>query len=269
MQREDRWVSSQPDYVLTRKGDRGLFRNVSIKRPRHHDSDHRAVVATIYAGSSRQIRGYRKRRGRFPVRLQRVGPRTATESKFEDLKAACEEPPPRQRAANNWILAETWRLVDERAMLRAKGTLSQQKHRQLNRKVKAGLNLDRSQRATDTAEAMELELREGDSKEAWRLLKGWYQNVEDRAPKPCYHSIERQTRERVELYTKVQPPGDPIPINIDPFAINDEVPTDAEVREVVRGLRNGRAGGVSGIRAKHMKQWLRDVVTEEEKGTVG
>ena len=78
MRREGRWVSSQPDCVLARKGDRGLFQNVSIKRPRHHDSDHRAVVATIYAGSSRQIRGYRKRRGRFPVRLQRVGPRTAT-----------------------------------------------------------------------------------------------------------------------------------------------------------------------------------------------
>jgi len=76
-------------------------------------------------------------------------------------------------------------------------------------------------------------------------------------------------RESVELYTKVQPPGDPIPINIDPFAINDEIPTDAEVREVVRGLRNGRAGGVSGIRAEHMKQWLQDVMTEEEKGTVG
>ena len=57
-------------------------------------------------------------------------------------------------------------------MLRAKGTLSQQKHRQLNRKVNAGLNLDRSQRATDTAEAMELKLKEGDLKEAWRLLKG-------------------------------------------------------------------------------------------------
>ena len=133
-------------------------------------------------------------------------------------------------------------------MLRAKGTLSQQKHRQLNRKVKAGLNIDRAQRATDTAEAMELRLREWEPKEAWRLLKGWYRTVEDRAPKPCYQSMERQTRERVELYTKVQPPGDPIPINIDPFAINDEVPTDAEVREVVRGLRNGRAGGVSGIR---------------------
>ena len=51
--------------------------------------------------------------------------------------------------------------------------------------------------------------------------------------------------------------------------INDDVPTDAELREVVHGLRNGRAGRASDIHAEHMKQWLCDVVEEEEKGTEG
>jgi len=54
--------------------------------------------------------------------------------------------------------------------------------------------------------------------------------------------MSKQTTERVELYEKVPPPGDPIPINIEPFEINDEAPGEVELRGVVRGLQNGRAG---------------------------
>ena len=97
-------------------------------------------------------------------------------------------------------------------------------------------------------------------------MKGWYRVTEDRAPKPCHESMEKQTKEREELYAKVPPPGDPIPINVDPFEINDAIPEDAEIRAVVRGMRNDRAGGASKIRAKDMKTWLRDAIEEEEEG---
>ena len=35
-----RWVSSQPDYFLCRMNSRGRFRNVSLRQPRHSNSDH-------------------------------------------------------------------------------------------------------------------------------------------------------------------------------------------------------------------------------------
>ena len=84
----------------------------------------------------------------------------------------------------------------------------------------------------------------GDLKEAWRCLKGWYRNAGEHSPKPCYESMDKQTRERVELYGKVPPPGDHIPINVEPFKIRDAALEDVEirVREIVRGMRNGRAG---------------------------
>jgi len=75
-------------------------------------------------------------------------------------------------------------------------------------------------------------------------LKGWYSAVEERDPKPCYQSMEKQTNERVALYGTVKPPGDPILINIEPFTINDAIPTESKIRTVVKELRNGRAGGV-------------------------
>ena len=70
----------------------------------------------------------------------------------------------------------------------------------------------------------------------------------------------------MDLYQKVSPPGDPIPINVEPFDIEDLVPADAGLREVVAGLRNGRAGGSRGIKAEHIKVWLRGIREEEEEG---
>ncbi len=48
--------------------------------------------------------------------------------------------------------------------------------------------------------------------------------------------------------------------------IPNSAPSDQELREVVRGLRNGRAAGATGLKAEHIKVWLRDVVREEEEG---
>ena len=48
--------------------------------------------------------------------------------------------------------------------------------------------------------------------------------------------MKKQTKEREELYQKITPLGDPIPIHVEPFNINDAVPEDAVIREVVAEL---------------------------------
>ncbi len=53
--------------------------------PRHHDTDHRAIVATFCAGLLRKFSMYRKRRERFPVRLPQNRPRTEGGALFEGL----------------------------------------------------------------------------------------------------------------------------------------------------------------------------------------
>jgi exonuclease III len=267
--RRGRWVSSQADYLLAREGDRRRFRNVALRKPHNHDSDHRATIATIYPGSKKHMKAYRKKRHRFPIRLPRHGPRTLLESKFEALREDISPPAPRARKSNHWISPATWKLVDHRAMLRRKGQLAQQGARKLGREIKASLKSDRRQRAADTASAVERNLEAGDPKEAWRCLKGWYRAVEDRAPKPCYDSMDKQTTEREKLYEKVPPPGDPIPINVDKFDVIDDCPEDAVIREVVKCLRNGRAGGASRMRAEDIKGWLRGIIEEEEDGREG
>ena len=174
------------------------------------------------------------------MKLPRFGPRSEMESQFAELQDAIVPPPARERPENQWISEQTWALIDNRARLRREGRLLQRAGGGMGRQINAALKGDRKQRADNIATDISHHLHEGDVVEALRCVKGWYRVAEDRAPKPCHESMEKQTKEREELYAKVPPPGDPIPINVDPFEINDAIPEDVEIRAVVRGMQNGR-----------------------------
>jgi hypothetical protein len=73
-------------------------------------------------------------------------------------------------------------------------------------------------------------------------------------------SLSAQTAERVTLYGRVASKGDPIPILVIKADIPDNVPSDGELKAVVRELQNGHAVGATGLQAEHIKVWLTDVV---------
>ena len=52
------------------------------------------------------------------------------------------------------------------------------------------------------------------------------------------------------------PPGDNIPVAIEPFAVEDGVPEEEEIEWEVKRLRNNRAGGPSRMLAGNLKVWL-------------
>ena len=72
--------------------------------------------------------------------------------------------------------------------------------------------------------------------EAWYRLQGWYKAAVDRAPPPARATLKRVTANRVALYSRIPPLGDNIPITIEPFAVKDGVPTEAEVEWAVKRL---------------------------------
>jgi hypothetical protein len=59
-------------YCMARDRDAKLFRNVAIRWPWFHDSDHRAVVASILRGRPGQPKLYPRCRQRFPLQLPPV-----------------------------------------------------------------------------------------------------------------------------------------------------------------------------------------------------
>ena len=133
-------------------------------------------------------------------------PQTETEVMFEELKASIEVPPPWEHPANRWISDRTWgALINLRGQLRHFGRLNQTESTQLGRQIHVLLKVDHQQpRMRDTWRGGDLQ---EDLKEAWNVAKRWYRMVEDRAPKPCYGSMEKQTAEREKLYQKRTPRG--------------------------------------------------------------
>ena len=261
--RQGRWITSQPDYIMCREGDVSEFRRASIKTPRFHNSDHRALVGYLRRGRRRKLQLYRRRRRRFPLQLA-PGPRTELESLFEELKATVEIPKPRERKENEWVSERTWALIDHRAQLARRGQLSHRGGRALKRQIWASLRQDRQDRAARVGAIIEQELLGGNVQEAFRNLRGWHRDATSTAPRPCFQTMERQTTEREELYREREPPGDTVPVRVDPFDVKDGVPPDAEWRTAVGNRTNGRTGGASFIRAEDMKGWLRGVEREED-----
>ena len=78
----------------------------------------------------------------------------------------------------------------------------------------------------------------------------------DRAPPPARVTLERIAAERVELYSYVPPLGANIPISVEPFPVDDSVPTEYKIEWEVKRLHNQRSRGPSGMRAEHLKGLL-------------
>jgi hypothetical protein len=207
---------------------------------------------------------YRKRLAKFPIRLP-WGPQDKLTTLFEKLRLDVMAPPMRAQPHNQWISLPTWALINKRAALQQQGKLLQQATRLIGRRIAAGLKGDHAKHAAAAAEKIEGHLAAGEPKEAWRSLRGWYQAVTDCAPKASKMSLAAQTAKHVALYGRVASKGDHIPIHVDKADIPDDIPSDRELRDVVRELQNGRAAGGTGLQAEHIKVWLMDVVREEEE----
>jgi hypothetical protein len=123
---------------------------------------------------------------------------------------------------------------------------------------------DRRARTAQVSSMIEAELMGGNVREAFCHLKGWYRAALETTTWPCPQTMVKQTAEHVDLYRQQDPPGEPLPINIDPILVDDGTPSKGEIRVAVAGLSNGRAGGASGMRAEDVKAWLRGIKLEED-----
>jgi hypothetical protein len=239
------------------------FRNVAFWKPRIHTSDHQAVVAFIWKGKVGKLKHYRKSRQTFPLQLPPVEEQDAQTHLFEELRATCKDDVPTQCKRSDWISEESWRLIAHRAMLCRTGRLCQMGGRHMQRQIGALLCKDRADHTERVGTLIESKLTGGSVQEAFRHLKGWYRATLETQARPCFHTMERQTSERVDLYARRLSPGDPLPINVKRTEINNDVPSDGELQTAVSKLSNGRAAGASGMRAKHAKEWLRGIRQED------
>ena len=82
---------------------------------------------------------------------------------------------------------------------------------------------DRKRRVEEAGTAVENMLQEDppNARGAWRRIKGWYKAAAKKGPPPARATLERITAEQTELYCRVPPPGENIPVNVDPTNSDD------------------------------------------------
>ena len=133
-------VRYRTDYLMGT--DRILFRNVSVRNPRHNN-EHFMVVGCLRSALARDHARYIKGRRKMPHKPPTEP--TREDGIFEALWRAVPKPHEPEKHKNAWISEDTWRLVDERVYAR-RGTGVRVRIRRLGHAIRASLLGDRKRR---------------------------------------------------------------------------------------------------------------------------
>ena len=255
-------MRSWTDYILGTYCS--LFGNFSVRDPQNN-SDHYVVLGCIHSASLREHARYLGGRKRLPLCPPNIPMRE--DRIFAALRRAVPKPRDQEAGKNTWILATTWRLLNERVSARQYIAKEQALIRSLGRAIKASLREDRKRRAYEAGAGVE-KLSGSDPplhREACQRIKEWYKAAVDRAPPPARVTLKWIMAERLELYSHVPPPETNIPIFVQPFLVDNSVPTEDEIEWAVTQLRNHLSRGASGMREEHLKRWLATVQKSEKE----
>ena len=132
------------DYILGT--DCRLFGNVSVQDPRHN-SEHYLVLGCLHSASLKEYMRYLWGQKKLPLQLQTYPMRE--DKIFAALRRAVPKKRAREAQRNECILAEMWRLVDERVSARQDLAKGQTITRRLGRAIKSSLTTDRRRRAEE------------------------------------------------------------------------------------------------------------------------
>ena len=82
--------------------------------------------------------------------------------------------------------------------------------------MKKSLAEDRRRRAEEAGAGVEALVKADPPliQEVWYCIQGWYKAAVGQAPPPDRATLKRITAERVALYSRFQPPGESIPVEI-------------------------------------------------------
>jgi hypothetical protein len=261
----DTILTSKCDYIFGT--DCQLFQYIQIKEPNHF-SDHRMVTGGIRSATRTNHIKYMQSRRRFPL-CTRPEATTSNNAELEYSKfkqqIQTQAPEIEKHAKQPWISESTWKLIDARASKSRSNSFRPGEQQHLARRIKRALNRDRKRRIEKAGDAIEHNLQSGRLKEAWNALQRWYKHSGDRPPCPTWTDLRDTSNEFKTLYKATQSPGNPITTHVDSqFTVNDTLPTENEIANAVRNLKNGKAPGHSGIHAEHLKELLKQATREQE-----
>jgi hypothetical protein len=101
--------------------------------------------------------------------------------------------------------------------------------------------------------------------EAFHHLKGWHKATMEMQSKSCFHTMDCQTLERVNIYAHRQSVPRGPPPHLGPTSQNQQRQSiNDEIWVAANKLSNGHAGGATGMCAEHLKVWLWGTLEKED-----
>jgi Reverse transcriptase (RNA-dependent DNA polymerase) len=271
--RNSQWIKSTTDCLLSEQPN--LFRRWAIKIPRF-DSDHRAIIGEVMINSIRKHSRYVSFRRRCPtVVLPR--PLNRVDQLYENLLKYKPQPTLQQQRDKSWIASDTWQVIDQRSEITRRlhspppviGSMHnwsetsvdelEQLRRQLGRKIRFLLRRDRQQRVEKVSIKIEQQLLNKNIHQAYEIFRGWYRDFSGVRIKPTQQNIHKIRQDFTSLLSYHISSGEPLPIHVAPFAVNDNIPTAEEIYTAIQHLRKRRTPGPSGITAEDLLSWHENI----------
>jgi hypothetical protein len=115
---------------------------------------------------------------------------------------------------------------------------------------------DRRERARKLGAKIEEHLENNRPKEGYGLLKIWYHKATRRPLKPTREDLAKISDNFEQLFSqRPPPPGEDLPIHVDPFPIRDAIQDEDEIGGAIMRLKNGKSHGATRMRAEDLKRW--------------
>ena len=105
------------------------------------------------------------------------------------------------------------------------------------------------------------------TREAWRKIKRWYQEVNSCQAHPTREGMEQNSTLQEDIYRRRPPEGEPIPILVQTVIISDGPPEGEEISVAVWKLQVGYSGGPWSMKSENLKTWLQEATREKDPDT--
>ena len=99
----------------------------------------------------------------------------------------------------------------------------------LSKAIWQSLRKDRRQRVEKVSREIETKIQSGNVHGAFELLRGWYRRRGGKSPRPTRKDLNLIRSQFRNLYRKVDPSGDPLPIHVSPAPVNDSIQDEYEI----------------------------------------